>query len=106
LTQTLSARLTGIGYRLGWRAIPRVPEPLARWAFAQTADITWRRQGRGVLQLEANLKRVLPPGADSTDLRALSREAMHSYARYWLEAFRLQTIPPERILSGTHIEGP
>jgi phosphatidylinositol dimannoside acyltransferase len=31
---------------------------------------------------------------------------MHSYARYWLEAFRLQTISPERILSGMHIEGP
>jgi phosphatidylinositol dimannoside acyltransferase len=106
LTETLSERLAGIGYRLGWKAIPRVPEPLARWAFTQTADIAWRRQGRGVRQLEANLERVLPPGAGGKDLRALSPEAMHSYARYWLEAFRLQTIPPERILSGMHIEGP
>lgn len=106
MTETLSERLAGIGYRLGWKAIPRVPEPLARWAFALTADIAWRRQGRGVRQLEANLERVLPPGAGGQDLRALSREAMHSYARYWLEAFRLQTISPERILSGMHIEGP
>ncbi len=101
----------GIAYRLGWSAICRVPEPVARWAFTETADIAWRRQGRGVQQLEANLRRVigydaLDPDDAGKELRALSRKVMRSYARYWLEVFRLPVIPRERILSGMHIEGP
>jgi phosphatidylinositol dimannoside acyltransferase len=104
-------RLTGIGFRLGWRVISRVPESWARWAFMTAADIAWRRQGRAVQRLEANLRRVI--GYDSLDpeeagarLRDLSREGMRSYARYYLEAFRLQTIPADRILDGMHIDGP
>ena len=106
MAERLSERLTGVGYRLGWKAICRVPEPVARWAFTEMADLAWRRQGRGVQRLEANLRRVLEPDADGKALRALSRETMRSYARYWLETFRLPVIPPERILSGMHIEGP
>jgi len=110
-TERLSERLTGIAYRLGWKAICRVPEPLARWAFTEVADIAWRRQGRGIQRLEANLRRVvdyesLDPEEAGQRLRTLSREVMRSYARYWLEVFRLPVIPVERILDGMHIEGP
>ena len=41
---------------------------------------------------------------DGKELRALSRAALRSYARYWLEVFRLPVIPVERIVSGMHIE--
>ncbi len=107
----LTERLTGLAYRLGWKAICRIPEPMARWAFNETADIAWRRQGRGVQRLEANLRRVLDydrldPADAGKELRTLSRAALQSYARYWLEVFRLPVISPERILSGMHIEGP
>ena len=37
------------------------------------------------------------------ELRALSREVMRSYARYYLETFRLQIIPDERIRAGMHV---
>ena len=111
MAESLSERLTGIGYRLGWKVICRVPESWARWAFMTAADIAWRRQGPSVQRLEANLRRVI--GYDSLDpaeagaaLRDLSRATMQSYARYWLEAFRLQIIPPERILDGMHMKGP
>jgi len=111
VAESLSERLTGIGYRLGWKVICRVPESWARWAFMTAADIAWRRQGPSVQRLEANLRRVI--GYDSLDpaeagaaLRDLSRATMQSYARYWLEAFRLQIIPPERILDGMHMKGP
>ena len=98
----------GVAYQLGWKAICRVPEPVARWAFAQTADIAWRRQGKGVQQLEANLRRVLDydtldPADAGKELRTLSRQTMQSYARYWLEVFRLPVIPPERIMAGMHV---
>jgi len=111
VAESLSERLTGMGYRLGWKLICRVPQSWARWAFLTTAGLAWRRQGPSVQRLEANLRRVI--GYDSLDpdeagaaLRDLSLAAMRSYARYWMEAFRLQIIAPERILSGMHIEGP
>jgi lauroyl/myristoyl acyltransferase len=120
----LSERLTGYAYQLGWKLICRLPESWARWAFSEVADIAWRRQGPKVQVLEANLRRVLSysqdgpvvdgpvvdgpvvdgPVVDGKELRALSRAALHSYARYWLEVFRLPTIPIERIVSGMHID--
>jgi phosphatidylinositol dimannoside acyltransferase len=105
----LSERLTGLAYRLGWRLICRVPQSWAWWAFATVADIAWRRQGPKVQVLEANLRRVLSyssgaPEVDGKELRTLSRAALRSYARYWLEVFRLPVIPVERILSGMHID--
>jgi phosphatidylinositol dimannoside acyltransferase len=109
----LSERLTGLAYRLGWKLICRVPESWARWAFTEVADIAWRRQGPKVQVLEANLRRVLAyknghadvdGPVDGKELRTLSRAVLRSYARYWLEVFRLPVIPVERILSGMHID--
>jgi phosphatidylinositol dimannoside acyltransferase len=104
----LSERLTGWAYQLGWKLICRLPESWGRWAFTGVADIAWRRQGPKVQVLEANLRRVLSykygrPEVDGKDLRALSRAALRSYARYWFEVFRLPVIPIERIMSGMHI---
>ena len=104
----LSERLTGFAYRLGWKLICRIPESWARWTFTKVADIAWRRQGPKVQVLEANLHRVLSykqggPDVDGKELRALSRATLRSYARYWLEVFRLPVIPIERIVSGMHV---
>jgi KDO2-lipid IV(A) lauroyltransferase len=38
-------------------------------------------------------------------VRALSREVLRSYARYYLETFRLQTFSTERIQAGMHFVG-
>jgi phosphatidylinositol dimannoside acyltransferase len=43
------------------------------------------------------------PPVDGKELRKLSRAVMHSYARYYLETFRLQAIPAERIMAGMHV---
>ena len=96
---TLSERLIGVAYGLGWKVICRVPESWARGAFMFVADIAWRRQGARVQVLEGNLRRVTGPGATGKELRALSRAGMRSYARYWLEVFRLPVISRERILA-------
>ena len=92
-------------YALGWALACRVPESWARSAFLVAGDIAWRRQGRGVQRLEANLRRVIGPQASGKELRALSRAGMRSYARYWLEVFRLPVISRERILAGTASNG-
>ncbi len=43
------------------------------------------------------------PSEFGAELRALSRAVMRSYARYYLETFRLQIIPDERIRAGMHV---
>ena len=93
------------GYALGWALVCRVPASWARGAFLLAGDIAWRRQGRGVQRLEANLRRVIGPRASGKELRALSRAGMRSYARYWMEVFRLPVISREQILAGTVSNG-
>jgi phosphatidylinositol dimannoside acyltransferase len=101
----LTDRLASAGYALGWSAVCRLPGSWATSAFQTVADIAWRRQGPQVQVLEANLSRVLGPGADGAQLRALSRDAMRSYAQYWLEVFRLPVTPAERLLADTTVAG-
>ncbi len=101
-------RLIDAGYGLGWSVVCRVPESWARWAFRTAADIAWRRQGPQVQVLEGNLRRVLGPAATGAELRVVSREAMRSYARYWMEVFRLPVTPVPKLIEHTvhtgHVE--
>ncbi len=98
-------RLTDAAYALGWTVVCRVPESWARGAFQFGADLAWRRQGPGVQVLEGNLRRVIGPSATGKELRALSRQTMRSYARYWLEAFRLPVIGQQRIQADMQVTG-
>jgi KDO2-lipid IV(A) lauroyltransferase len=99
-------RLVSMAFEAGWRLVCRLPEPWARQLFAFGADIAWRRQGPGVQVLEGNLVRVLGAGAEGKELRAMSRQVMRSYGRYYLETFRLQAIPAQRLLTGMHNDSP
>ncbi len=101
----LKDRLTDAGYGLGWLVVSRLPESWAQGAFGFFADLAWRRQGPGVRVLEGNLRRVIGSEAPGGQLRALSRQAMRSYARYWLEAFRLPVMPAGRLAGGTRDTG-
>jgi phosphatidylinositol dimannoside acyltransferase len=116
----LRERLISAAFGAGWGLVCRVPESWARVAFNLGADVAWRRQGPGVQVLEGNLLRVIrtdngdssfltnPATAadDGNELRALSRQVMRSYARYYLEAFRLPVIPADRIQDGFHVNRP
>jgi phosphatidylinositol dimannoside acyltransferase len=111
----MGERLMARMYLLAWAAVCKIPESWARWLFTAIADLLWLRHGRGVRQLEANLRRVLrqgtpsgsgvSPGHAARELRRESRDGMRSYLRYWLEVFRLGVIPPARIMSGMRIDG-
>ncbi|HEY2575525.1 MAG TPA: phosphatidylinositol mannoside acyltransferase [Streptosporangiaceae bacterium] len=102
---TISERLTDLAYGLGWKMVCKAPESWAEGAFMFAANVAWRRQGPRVQVLEGNLRRVLGPDADGKELRGLSLEAMRSYARYWLEVFRLPVIGRERILGDMRCTG-
>ena len=99
-------QVVSAAFKAGWNLVCRLPETWARRLFTFGADIAWRRQGGGVQVLEGNLLRVLGPDTDGAELRAMSRAVMRSYARYYMETFRLQGIPAERLLAGMHNDSP
>jgi phosphatidylinositol dimannoside acyltransferase len=94
---TAAEHASAAAYRLGWRVGARLPEPAALRAGSAAADQVWRRRGRAVLQLERNLARACPD-LDPAGLHALSRDALRSYLRYWVEAFRLPRWTPDDVL--------
>ncbi|OLF13652.1 phosphatidylinositol mannoside acyltransferase [Actinophytocola xinjiangensis] len=81
-------RLADLGYAAGWRLVRGLPEPLARAAFRAGADLATRRGRAGVAQLRRNYARVVPQ-AGPGELDELVRDGVRSYARYWMETFRL-----------------
>ncbi|MBM9622682.1 phosphatidylinositol mannoside acyltransferase [Streptomyces zhihengii] len=88
-------RLTDALYGLGWAAVKKLPEPAAARLGRTIADSVWKRRGKGVLRLEANLARVVPD-AGPERLAELSKAGMRSYMRYWMESFRLPAWSQER----------
>lgn len=90
------AALVLAGYRAGWASVRRLPERTAYGLFDLAADVAWRRRGKGVRRLEANLGRVRP-ALDDAGLRSLSRAGMRSYLRYWCDTFRLPDWDEQRI---------
>ncbi|MFJ8436394.1 phosphatidylinositol mannoside acyltransferase [Kitasatospora sp. NPDC094019] len=97
-------RLVYTAYAAGWAVLKHLPEPAARALFDRLADSAWRRRGKRVLQLEANLLRVRPE-ADEARLRELSRAGMRSYMRYWQESFRLPVWGRARVLRDVRVDG-
>ncbi|MCX7542759.1 phosphatidylinositol mannoside acyltransferase [Corynebacterium sp. P5848] len=85
-----------VGYLVGWHFLRWLPTPVARVLFNIGADLTSDR-GRGMDQLRANLSRVV--GAENVT-RDLVRASVRSYARYWLEAFRLPVLAKDDDLLG------
>lgn len=102
MSTPLRDRLTDSLYGLGWAGVRRMPGPAAAALGRRIADTVWRRNGRGVRQLEANLARVVP-GAPPERLRELSRAGMRSYLRYWMESFRLPVWSERDIRENVHI---
>ncbi len=97
-------RATLISYSVGWGVVRRLPEAAAYAMFRRGADSAWRRRGKGVLRLEANLARVLGTTPDDPRVRELSREGMRSYLRYWCDSFRLPDWSHEKIVSRVRVE--
>ncbi|MGL4173464.1 MAG: phosphatidylinositol mannoside acyltransferase [Actinomycetota bacterium] len=97
-------RLVLAAYMAGWRFVRFLPEWFAYRAGDLLADLSWRRRGPKVRQLEENLRWVR--AADSSaEIRSLSRQGMRSYWRYWCDVFRLSDWSTHRIISAVHPRG-
>jgi lauroyl/myristoyl acyltransferase len=92
-------RLIEIGYAAGWRLVRALPLPVARYLFTAGADRAYRRNGPGTQRLRRNLTQVVPDLPDS-----LVRDGLRSYARYWMEAFRLPSQSRQQFLDDFHLE--
>lgn len=92
------------GYLAGWRAVRALPRPVAAAAFRMGADYAHRKGGRGAARLAVNLRRVVGPDLPAAEFDALVRRGMRSYARYWMEAFRLPSMSREQVLDAFRLE--
>ena len=96
-------RLIEIGYAAGWRLARALPLPAARALFTAVADRAFKAGGPGTQRLRRNLRQVVGPEMPEADLDALVRAGLRSYARYWMEAFRLPSQTREQFLSGFRV---
>jgi lauroyl/myristoyl acyltransferase len=70
-----------------------LPAPVAAGLFRIGADLLYRRQrSTGLARLAANLRRVVGPELPPDEFDDVLRRAVRSYARYWMEAFRLPSL--------------
>ena len=103
LRRTASAtgeQAVATGFVGGWRVVRALPEEQAHRLFASLGDRLYRRDGRAVRQLRANLRRVRPE-LDETALEELTHRAVRSYLRYWCESFRLPAWPLDDLVRRT-----
>ncbi|MGH9135827.1 MAG: phosphatidylinositol mannoside acyltransferase [Acidimicrobiales bacterium] len=94
-----------LAYRAGAAAARALPRPLAELSagalgVAATAVARGRRR-----QVERNVRRVLGPGASRVQVQRAVRRTFQSYARYWVESFRLPGTSAEDLAARMTIDG-
>lgn len=94
-------------YAAGWRGVRMLPAPVAAGLFRTGADLAYRRRhsSTGLAQLAANLRRVVGPDLPADEFEDLLHRAVRSYARYWMEAFRLPNRSRAQHLAGFRLDG-
>jgi phosphatidylinositol dimannoside acyltransferase len=102
---TIRDEVVDAAYAVGWAVVRKMPERAARMVFTGMADRTWHQHGKGVRQLERNLRRVLGKDAVDDEVRTLSKKVLRSYFRYWLEVFRLPEYDRDRIVGRFRVTG-
>jgi lauroyl/myristoyl acyltransferase len=100
----LRERPIELGYAAGWRVIRTMPESVSWSLFRAAADRAARKRGPGTQRLARNLRRVVGPELSEAELDVLVRDGLRSYARYWLQAFRLPSLASRRVLATFRME--
>ena len=99
MLDTVRERATGLGYAAGWSVVKSMPRGMSERAFRAAADAATVRNGTATRQLRKNLRRVVGPGMSELRMDALVGDALRSYARYWLETFRLETMDHHAVVA-------
>jgi KDO2-lipid IV(A) lauroyltransferase len=98
----MKERLAASAYFFGWWVVRSIPERAAYLIFSKLGDVLWRRNGKSVQRLRSNLSRTAPE-LNKFELDTLTKDALHSYMRYWCDTFRIQSWSRERILNSVTI---
>lgn len=93
--------LVALGYRAGWAVAGALPAEAAYRVADFAADRAMARRGAAVLQYAKNLHRVLGPDATPGRLYSEAAAGMRSYARYWLETFRLPAMDRDEVVASS-----
>jgi KDO2-lipid IV(A) lauroyltransferase len=93
-------RAADLAYAAGWAVVKGMPASLAAATFRAGADRAARKHGPGTQRLAGNLRRVVGPDLPEAEFEELVRDGLRSYARYWLEAFRLPRYSRQDLLDG------
>jgi len=93
--ETIAQRVTYARYLALWRAVEALPAPVAR-RLPRTIGRAWHRLASSGqrAQVFRNLARVLGREPDASTVE----QAFVSYARYWLDAFRLHRMDVEEVI--------
>ena len=87
--------MSAYAYLIGWRIVRFLPEALAYRIFYAIGDYVFKKNGRSINRLRANMQRV--SGKKGEALEKLTKDAMRSYMRYWCDTFRMPDWSPSRI---------
>lgn len=107
LATRLRQRAIELGYAAGWGLVKSAPVGMSERVFRAAAGAAAVRNGKGTRQLRKNLRRVVGPDVPEPQLDALVTDALRSYARYWLETFRLPKMDLAEVVAraGSSTEG-
>ena len=101
---SLKDRAADLGYAAGWGIVKGMPAGAASALFRAGADRAARKRGPGTQRLARNLRQVVGPDLPEAEFDRLVRDGLRSYARYWLEAFRLPKLSRQDLLDGFDME--
>ena len=105
VAQQTRDRGVDLGFAAAWRVVRALPARPVLALSRSLADRAVRRDGAGIEQLRHNLRRVVGPLVPQAELEELVRGAARSYARYWVETFRLPSMPAAAVTPRVQVTG-
>lgn len=94
-----------MGYRTLAALSRALPPGVGERAAAGLGAALWPALGGRARMVRRHMARVLGPGAPPAEVDRLARRAVASYARYWVESFRLPRVSPAELDAGLTYEG-
>src|SRR5262245_36031991 len=92
-------------YRVGAATARVLPERVALRTGDALGAIAGRAGAGRRAQVERNLRRIYGHDLAPEDLQARVRATFRSYARYWVESFRLPSVSAEELDAGIRVDG-
>lgn len=92
----MKENLSALVYFAGWRLVRWLPESTAYRIAYRLGEFLVRRNGKSVSRLRSNLART-QKAMSSSDLEDLTRRAMRSNMRYWVDTFRFPDWSIQRV---------